>query len=314
MKERQNGGDGKELTWRGLVDSLMTEPNSPFKDRSWANSHVACLKRSANYDALVCPDVAQFIVDRVREKAELIRRFGCVEISLPQAAALLGAFSTNSRDIFVRGLKRKIFSEYPSMRKIINGQRKLNSEVGLPPHLFWEKLDEQFPLQNQREEVEKCIKKALGEYHISPTEYAVIIGLMMGKTNEEIGEKLKISDNTVFHHNLHIFSKLSKTTDCRGRQAAALFALKEGLFPAFLLPKFPVAKNTPFLNSLSERELFILALIKNGLSNKEIGQQLGVCHQTVKDKVTSLFHKINCHSRVEASILYYVASLQQVQV
>ncbi len=54
---------------------------------------------------------------------------------------------------------------------------------------------------------------------------------------------------------------------------------------------------------LSEREMEVLKAISSGLSNKEIAVALGISHQTVKNHVTSILHKLGVEDRTQA-VLY----------
>lgn len=55
------------------------------------------------------------------------------------------------------------------------------------------------------------------------------------------------------------------------------------------------------LNELSKRELMVLELISNGLSNKEIADELSVTIHTIKTFASSLFRKLEVRNRTEAS-------------
>lgn len=50
------------------------------------------------------------------------------------------------------------------------------------------------------------------------------------------------------------------------------------------------------VESLTEREIEILKLISEGLSNKEIGDQLFISHRTVDTHRTNLLKKLNVHN------------------
>jgi two-component system NarL family response regulator len=52
--------------------------------------------------------------------------------------------------------------------------------------------------------------------------------------------------------------------------------------------------------SLSKRELDVVALLAHGKSNKEIGEELHISETTVKSHVKSVFAKLNVFSRTEA--------------
>ena len=51
---------------------------------------------------------------------------------------------------------------------------------------------------------------------------------------------------------------------------------------------------------LTKRELEVLALIKKGLTNNQIGQQLFITERTVKFHVTAILSKLNADNRTEA--------------
>jgi NarL family two-component system response regulator LiaR len=51
---------------------------------------------------------------------------------------------------------------------------------------------------------------------------------------------------------------------------------------------------------LTEREREVLALIVEGLSNREIGDQLTISHSTVKNHVSNILSKLNAANRAEA--------------
>ena len=53
---------------------------------------------------------------------------------------------------------------------------------------------------------------------------------------------------------------------------------------------------------LSAREMEILTYITRGMSNKEIATKIGISHQTVKNHVTSILHKLGVHDRTQAAL------------
>lgn len=53
---------------------------------------------------------------------------------------------------------------------------------------------------------------------------------------------------------------------------------------------------------LSPREMEILQYVTRGLSNKEIAVQLGISHQTVKNHMTSILHKLDVEDRTQAAV------------
>ena len=59
------------------------------------------------------------------------------------------------------------------------------------------------------------------------------------------------------------------------------------------------------MDSLTEREMDVLHLIATGLSNKQIAGQLFISEETVKVHIRNLLRKLNVHSRVAATVLYF---------
>jgi len=53
---------------------------------------------------------------------------------------------------------------------------------------------------------------------------------------------------------------------------------------------------------LTERELEVLKLVAKGLSNREIGAELFIAENTVKNHVRNILEKLHLHSRMEAVI------------
>jgi NarL family two-component system response regulator LiaR len=53
------------------------------------------------------------------------------------------------------------------------------------------------------------------------------------------------------------------------------------------------------LSLLTHREAEILTLVKTGLSNKRIAEQLGISHRTVENILSFVYDKTGIHSRLE---------------
>ncbi|MGH2524146.1 MAG: response regulator [Anaerolineales bacterium] len=53
---------------------------------------------------------------------------------------------------------------------------------------------------------------------------------------------------------------------------------------------------------LSPREMEILQYVTRGLSNKEIAVSLGISHQTVKNHMTAILHKLDVEDRTQAAV------------
>ena len=63
------------------------------------------------------------------------------------------------------------------------------------------------------------------------------------------------------------------------------------------------AATTDRLDSLTEREREILALVADGMSNKEVARDLDLQEKTVKHYMTNILRKLGVRNRVEAAIL-----------
>ncbi len=66
-----------------------------------------------------------------------------------------------------------------------------------------------------------------------------------------------------------------------------------------------VDRSAPAIPRLTERELEVLRLVAQGLSNREIGKQLFISENTVKNHVRNILEKLQLHSRMEA-VMYAV--------
>ncbi|MYT33820.1 response regulator transcription factor [Streptomyces sp. MspMP-M5] len=64
------------------------------------------------------------------------------------------------------------------------------------------------------------------------------------------------------------------------------------------------------LESLTERELEVLALLGEGLSNANAGQRLHMSEATVKTYVSRILTKLDCENRVQAALLARDAGLE----
>lgn len=64
----------------------------------------------------------------------------------------------------------------------------------------------------------------------------------------------------------------------------------------------PAARPAQLDEPLSEREVEVLRLVAEGLSNKEIGHKLSLAEGTVKNYVTSVLGKIGARDRTQAAL------------
>jgi LuxR family maltose regulon positive regulatory protein len=65
----------------------------------------------------------------------------------------------------------------------------------------------------------------------------------------------------------------------------------------------PAVPEQPLFDPLSERELEILALIADGLTNLQIAEQLFLTVNTVKVHTRNIYQKLDTHSRIQAATI-----------
>jgi two-component system nitrate/nitrite response regulator NarL len=91
-----------------------------------------------------------------------------------------------------------------------------------------------------------------------------------------------------------------------GRLAAALRALASGLlvFDDALLPPQPRPRADPqaLPEPLTPRELEVLQLLAQGLSNRRIAERLGISEHTAKFHVNAIVGKLGAQTRTDAAV------------
>ena len=63
------------------------------------------------------------------------------------------------------------------------------------------------------------------------------------------------------------------------------------------------AQPDDLIGNLTEREKEILTLVAEGLTNREIGENLHLTEKTIKHYMTNVLQKLHVRSRVEAALL-----------
>ncbi|MEP6629442.1 MAG: response regulator transcription factor, partial [Lapillicoccus sp.] len=58
----------------------------------------------------------------------------------------------------------------------------------------------------------------------------------------------------------------------------------------------------PHAPKLTQREVEVLKLVARGLGNRDIGQQLFISENTVKNHVRNILEKLQLHTRMEAAM------------
>lgn len=87
---------------------------------------------------------------------------------------------------------------------------------------------------------------------------------------------------------------------CRSIKAAAVGQVQLSPQAAARLMREVKLPDSP--ESLTERETDVLRLIGKGLSNKEIGRELGIGEKTVKTHVSAILNKLGVLSRTQAAL------------
>ena len=64
---------------------------------------------------------------------------------------------------------------------------------------------------------------------------------------------------------------------------------------------------------LDEREIDVLRGVAGGMTNQEIGEQLGLSEKTIKNQLAQLFNKLNLRNRTEAAIYAIQTGLVAVE-
>ncbi len=86
------------------------------------------------------------------------------------------------------------------------------------------------------------------------------------------------------------------------RQVAAGYSLLDPVATARVLDRMRNGdKHDPRLKALSDQERRILELIGEGMTNRQIGEQMHLAEKTVKNYVSSLFAKLGMERRTQAA-------------
>lgn len=84
--------------------------------------------------------------------------------------------------------------------------------------------------------------------------------------------------------------------------------LAADLIKEFNRPRSARVKNE---NELTQREYEVIALIAEGLNNKDIADRLFISEKTVKNHVSNIFRKINVSDRTQAAIYAYKNNIKK---
>ena len=88
------------------------------------------------------------------------------------------------------------------------------------------------------------------------------------------------------------------------RQVAGGMSLIDPALTARVLERVRNGPTTaPELESLTEREMELLALIAEGLTNRQIGERMFLAEKTIKNYVSAILAKLGLERRTQAAVL-----------
>ena len=135
---------------------------------------------------------------------------------------------------------------------------------------------------------------------LTPRELGVLRLVAQGLTNRRIARDLAISEKTVKNHLSAIFPKIGAAD----RTQAALYAARTGAVQA---NRHQAAGS----RSLTLRELGVLRLVAQGLTNRRIARDLAISEKTVKNHLSAIFPKIGAADRTQAALYALRAGIAQ---
>jgi len=168
---------------------------------------------------------------------------------------------------------------------------------------------QKYKAQNRTDLVGKAIGISLKETEIvepegrdlTQREREVLALVAEGLSNKEIGAELSISEKTVSAHilNLNKKYKARNRTDLVGK--AFEISLKQT----------EIVK--PEGKDLTQREREVLALVAEGLSNKEIEAELSISENTGRNSIRTLMRKYNVQNRTHLMLKGFGLSQLQIE-
>jgi DNA-binding NarL/FixJ family response regulator len=131
---------------------------------------------------------------------------------------------------------------------------------------------------------------------LTPREVDVLRVIGDGSTNRQIARTLNISEKTVKNHLRIIYEK----TGAADRTQAALYAFRLGLRACQPCRRVPRSNGDPDL--LTTREVEILRLVAQGLTNRQISRRLKISEKTVKNHLSAIYSKTGAAGRTQAAL------------
>jgi len=127
---------------------------------------------------------------------------------------------------------------------------------------------------------------------------AIVRDITQRKTREALIEAERARIARDLHDGLaQSLYQLGLKVDYRRQQADAV---PTAASTDIRLPDEPI--NVPDIAPLTELELDILGLVAQGLSNGDIGAQVGLAEKTISNRLTMIFNKLHVDNRVQATL------------
>jgi two-component system response regulator FimZ (fimbrial Z protein) len=210
-----------------------------------------------------------------------------------------------------RGLKVCLLSQHPLVleelrRALANSGVQLISQRSLPPTT----------IDAQKIKVPRAAVYVLDAHAPRPATEALVAAIQARRPESHLLFVAEKFDKASAFGLLHLGAKgLLSYPEARGQLPGALKAVAKGGFwvPRALLSSFvdsilhagPKGRRSNWSARLSPREIQVLDLLLDNLSNKEIASRMKIAERTVKFHVSNVLTKFGVHRRADLILLWY---------
>jgi DNA-binding NarL/FixJ family response regulator len=210
-----------------------------------------------------------------------------------------------------RGLKVCLLSQHPLVleelrRALANSGVQLISQRSLPPTT----------IDAQKIKVPRAAVYVLDAHAPRPATEALVAAIQTRRPESHLLFVAEKFDKASAFGLLHLGAKgLLSYPEARGQLPRALKAVAKGGFwvPRALLSSFvdsilhagPKGRRSNWSARLSPREIQVLDLLLDNLSNKEIASRMKIAERTVKFHVSNVLTKFGVHRRADLILLWY---------
>jgi DNA-binding NarL/FixJ family response regulator len=147
-------------------------------------------------------------------------------------------------------------------------------------------MDLQMPRVDGVESTRRIVAEGLGAEVVVLTSFSDSARIVAALDAGAVGYLLKDSEPEVLVAGVHSVSRGESPIDTK--VARQLLAVRH--------------ERGRVADRLSARETEVLALVRSGLANKQIGRRLGISERTVKAHLTSTFQRIGVADRTQAAL------------